>query len=158
MDSDYAGDTNDRKSLSGFVVKLGDAPVVWGCKKQGALALSTCEAEYYAMRVAAKGILWITRVMKESCFRVSERGVPLHSYNQAAISWATFERFPSGRAKHIDVHLNFIGELVGNSKVQVAYVSTVANDTDMFTKPLGPFLLNGSMKRLGLAVAIEEEC
>lgn len=44
VDAYYAADTRDRKSICGFVVKLGDAAVNWGSKKQAPIALSTCEA------------------------------------------------------------------------------------------------------------------
>ena len=54
VDADYAGDTVDRKSMSGFMVELGDAVCIWGSKKQSTVALSTCESEYYAMTLVAK--------------------------------------------------------------------------------------------------------
>jgi hypothetical protein len=33
VDSDYAGDTVGRKSMSGYFVKIGDAACIWGTKK-----------------------------------------------------------------------------------------------------------------------------
>lgn len=47
-DADFAGDKETRKSTSGFVIKLGNAPVVWGSQKQRCVALSTTESEYVA--------------------------------------------------------------------------------------------------------------
>jgi hypothetical protein len=38
VDSDYAGDTVDRKSMSGYFVKIGDAACIWGSRKQIAVA------------------------------------------------------------------------------------------------------------------------
>eukprot|EP00253_Pinus_taeda_P032902 PITA_32902 len=32
-DSDWAGDTIDRKSTSGYVLSLGSSPICWSCKK-----------------------------------------------------------------------------------------------------------------------------
>ena len=49
----------------------------------------------------------------------------LSSDNQAAIGWATGGRCPSGRAKHIDVRVNFIRELVKAAKLTVPYVASV---------------------------------
>lgn len=66
VDSDYAGDIVDRKSMSGFLIKLGNAVCLWGSKKQAAIALSTCEAEYCAMTHAAKEVIWISRIVEQA--------------------------------------------------------------------------------------------
>eukprot|EP00171_Calliarthron_tuberculosum_P009109 IDg9109t1 len=39
VDSDYAGNTLDCKSISGVFVKIDEAPYIWGSKKQVAVAL-----------------------------------------------------------------------------------------------------------------------
>ena len=150
VDSDYAGDTVDRKSMSGYLVKLGEATVMWGAKKQTAVALSTCEAEYHAMTEVAQEVIWIRRVLQESGLKVVTERVPIKSDNQAAIGWATSEKCPSKRAKHIDVRVHFIRGLVKKLVVEVGYVPTDENDADMLTKPLGPRALDGIRTRLGL--------
>ena len=158
VDSDHAGDTVDRKSMSGYMVKLDDALVMWGSKKQSTVAISTCEAEYYAMTPASQEVISISRVMKEIGMRGKFVGVPMRSDNQAAIRWAVSEKGPSGRAKHIDVQMHFIRELVKNDVIDVVYVPTEDNDADILTKPLGRVLMNMIMKRLRLGGTAEEEC
>lgn len=54
--------------------------------------------------------------------------------------------------------MRVIRELVNNSKVQVVYVPPEDKDADMLPKPLGPVLLNGRLKRLGIGGEIVEEC
>lgn len=49
LDSDFAGYTMDKKSMTGYKVKLGDSVVNWVARKQATVTLSTCEAEYFAM-------------------------------------------------------------------------------------------------------------
>ncbi|MBW0512412.1 hypothetical protein O181_052127 [Austropuccinia psidii MF-1] len=45
-----AGWGGDLKCLqTGFVIKLGDAPILWGSKQQAMVALLTCAAEYVAL-------------------------------------------------------------------------------------------------------------
>jgi hypothetical protein len=46
IDSDWANDSDDRKSTTGYVSSLGSGSVTWACKKQHAIALSSTEAEY----------------------------------------------------------------------------------------------------------------
>ena len=60
-DADWAGDKNDRKSASGFVVLFGSHPISWGSRKQTCVALSTMEAEYIAL--TAKELAWIHRLV-----------------------------------------------------------------------------------------------
>ena len=54
FDADYAGDLVDRKSMSRYLIKLGNATCIWGSKKQTSVALSTCESEYFVMVLASK--------------------------------------------------------------------------------------------------------
>lgn len=83
VDADYAGDVVDRRSMSAYLVKLGDASVVWGSKKQSAVAFSTFESEYDAMTLAALEILWIFRVLREAGLDMNGP-IPLRSDNQSA--------------------------------------------------------------------------
>lgn len=157
VDSDFAGDTTDRKSMSGYLVKLGSATCMFGARKQASVALSTAEAEYYALTLAAQEIMWIVRVLREGGFDVEEP-VPIRSDNQCAIEWATGERCPSGRAKHIDVKVHFIRNLVKHNVLRVDYVPSELNDSDILTKPLPPASAIAIMERIGLGQGPEEEC
>lgn len=53
-DADWASDTTDHKSTSGFICYLGDAPVHWGSRKQKFIASSSFESEYISLAEAAK--------------------------------------------------------------------------------------------------------
>ena len=46
IDSDYAGDQDDRRGTSGYVFMLGTGAVSWSSKKQQIVSLSTTEAEF----------------------------------------------------------------------------------------------------------------
>jgi hypothetical protein len=43
-DSDYAGDTRDRKSTAGYVMMYAGGPITWCSRKQSITVLSTTEA------------------------------------------------------------------------------------------------------------------
>lgn len=43
--ADWAGDTTDRKSTTGFVLQIGLSTVLWGATKQLCVTLSSTEAE-----------------------------------------------------------------------------------------------------------------
>eukprot|EP00253_Pinus_taeda_P036317 PITA_36317 len=58
-DSDWTGDPDDRKSNAGYVFTLGSGTITWACKKQGAISLSSAEAEYRGVVEASKKALWL---------------------------------------------------------------------------------------------------
>ena len=58
-DSDWAGDHATRKLTSGFVFMLNGGPVSWYAKRQATVALSSTEAEYVALTLAAKEATWL---------------------------------------------------------------------------------------------------
>lgn len=54
VDADWAEDSTDRKSFSGWTFIAAGAAILWESKKQGVVALSSTEAEYVALSMAAK--------------------------------------------------------------------------------------------------------
>ncbi|MBW0547357.1 hypothetical protein O181_087072 [Austropuccinia psidii MF-1] len=38
-----------KRSQFGFILKLGDVPIIWSSKQQGVVAISTCPVEYMAL-------------------------------------------------------------------------------------------------------------
>ena len=64
-DSDWAGDHATRKSTSGFFFMLNGGPVSWCSKRQATVALSSTEAEYLALTLAAKVATWMRLLLTE---------------------------------------------------------------------------------------------
>ena len=58
-DADWASDAIDRKSISGYSFYFEGSLVSWSAMKQKSIALSSTEAEYYAMAHAFKEALWL---------------------------------------------------------------------------------------------------
>eukprot|EP00961_Rhodomonas_salina_P104154 1402021-Rhodomonas_salina.1 len=54
--SDHAGDLDTRRSVTGYVVMLNGAAVSWQSTCQQVTALSTAEAEYYAVSIAGTDV------------------------------------------------------------------------------------------------------
>ena len=54
-----------RHSISGFIYFIGDGIVLWSCKKQPIITLSSTEAEYVALTHSSKDILWIHKILLE---------------------------------------------------------------------------------------------
>jgi hypothetical protein len=132
-DSDWAGDTEDRRSTSGYIFTLGSAPVSWKKRKQPTVALSSCEAEYMALTEATKEALYLRTLCKTFSFDQLEKTVILCD-NQGSISLTKESPKQHQRSKHIDVKYHFVRS---QCAIEYKYVDTNNNLADVLTKPLG---------------------
>lgn len=48
-DSDWAGDVDERKLTTGYILVLQGGAVTWNCKKQQTVALSAAEAQHVVL-------------------------------------------------------------------------------------------------------------
>jgi hypothetical protein len=62
-DSDYAGDKNNRISVSGFVNFLLGVAIMWHSKAQKLVTLSSAEAEFCSLSDAAKEIIFAYQIL-----------------------------------------------------------------------------------------------
>lgn len=121
-DADFAADTQTRRSMSGYILKLGNSPIIWGSKKQKAIALSTTEAEFVAACEATKEIIWVKRLVSElTCGNID---IPeLRIDNQSTIRLIKNPDVHQ-RSKHIDIKFYFIREKYKNKEIELKYVSS----------------------------------
>jgi hypothetical protein len=99
-DADWAGDWDDWRSISGYVVKLGNSSVSWSSKKQPTVATSLTEAKYVAALYCTRTVVWICHLLSEldATFGPSK----LFLDNQGSID-LTKDPWHSQRTWHIDV-------------------------------------------------------
>lgn len=132
-DSDW-GMGDARKSISGFVVMMGDSPLSWSSKQQVVVALSLCEAEYLAAMHCAQEVLWFRNLFSELSF-------PQHSAttvfcdNQGTVL-CTHDPHGHTRMKHIDIRAHFICNCVNKKLIDIIHIPGTSNIIDLFTKPL----------------------
>nr|AAT44282.1 putative polyprotein [Oryza sativa Japonica Group] len=67
VDSDFAGDLDRRRSITGYVFTIGGCAVSWKASLQATVALSTTEAEYMAIFEACKEAIWLRGLYTELC-------------------------------------------------------------------------------------------
>jgi hypothetical protein len=69
VDSDLGGNKLDMKSSTSFCFKIFGCTVMWGSRKQTTVALSSAEAEHFALSVASSEAWWL----KEDCLIFTSR-------------------------------------------------------------------------------------
>lgn len=65
IDSDYAGNLDRRRSITGYVFALSDTAISWKATLQSTVALSTTEAEYMAVVEVIKEAIWLRGLLVE---------------------------------------------------------------------------------------------
>ena len=133
-DADWASDAVDRKSISGYSFYFQGSLISWSAVKQKSIALSSTEAEYYAMTHAFKEALWLRTFLTILKFPVP-RPFPILSDNQAACSLSNSPAI-SARSKHIDIRHHFIRDHVQAGSFSTTWIPTEDMPSDIFTKSL----------------------
>ena len=133
-DADWAGDTDDRKSTSGYMFQISGAAVSWRSKKQTCVALSTAEAEYVALSNAAQEAIWLRQLLTDMRSDPVGATVILED-NQSAISMTKNPQY-HGRAKHIDIKYHFVHDLLERETIQLKYCCSEDMIADILTKGL----------------------
>ena len=148
-DADYAGSKDGRQSTGGYVFFVAGGAVSWSSKRQEAVAMSTCESEYYAMVEASKEALWLNRLLKELGYNGATPSALLWVDNQGAIALSENPEFHR-RTKHIDAKYHWVRNEVANGSLQLEYIPTALMATDGLTKALTPKLFRRFLELLNM--------
>lgn len=131
-DADYAN-ASDRKSTSGYVCYLNNAPIVWCSRKQSIVSLSSTESEFISAAESVKEVIFLRSFMSELLGYVPS--VKLFVDNTSAIALMKKGIF-NKRSKHIDVKYHYVHDLIESKVIDVTHISTDEQTADIFTKPL----------------------
>ena len=120
-DSDYAGNPDNRLSMSGYLFTLFGGTVTWGSRAQKIVALSSTEAEYLGMGEGVKDCLWIRSLLKE--LQYPQEATAITNDNQSAQKLVENTEFHR-RTIHIEVKEHFLREKQGKGYIKVEYIPT----------------------------------
>ena len=152
-DSDYAGDSDDRRSTSGYVFLLGSGAISWASKKQPIVTLSTTEAEFVAAAGCASQMVWMRRVL-EQLGHVQRKSTTIMCDNSSTIKLSK-NPVLHGRSKHIDVRFHFLREFANEGIIELKYCGTEEQIADVMTKPLKLESFQKYRKEMGMTRAEE---
>lgn len=132
-DSDFANNSLDRKSMTGFLIKINSNIIEWKTQKQSVVALSSAESEYLSLSSCIRECLFLGQMLSEI---LNYDLFPINVYedNQSCIKMAS--TMETKRTKHIDVRHHFIREYVEQEKIILHYIPTEEQQADILTKAL----------------------
>jgi hypothetical protein len=149
-DSDWASDTNSRRSVSGTILKLGNNAIHCHCKLQPSIAQSTMESELIAMSSGLDKILRLKEFIQET-FPTTKIKTNILCDNQSALNLITGKSESSSIfSKHVDIRYKAIREHIQAHNIQTSHVKSTLNTADILTKCLPKSTFNNH--RQGLAI------
>ena len=143
-DSNWAGCLRTRRSTSGGIVVLDGGALKSWSSTQATVALSSGEAEYYALVKGAAEGLGIQALMKDLGWKGKVR---INVDASAAKSVAS--RVGIGKIRHLDVKFMWIQEAVRAGRIVIRKVRGVENPADILTKPRSIDEVEDLLKSIG---------
>ena len=149
-DSDYATNTDTRRSVTGNINMMGGKIMHWRSKTQTMDTLLSTEAEYVALATCAQETMFMQMFLDKlvDCMKL---GI-IYEDNTRVIFLVRNSQVGM-RTKHIDVQLHYLRELCKMGLVKVLFVPSAKNLADIMTKNVSelifgnlvPDILNGSL-------------
>ena len=148
VDSDWAGCSKTRKSTSGSTVNVLGCNMISTARTQGTLALSSGEAELYAIGQGVSEALFVRSMLLESKL-AKKISVTAHTDSTAGKSMAT--RFGTGKkTKHVELRFLYMQNLVQMGLLKMAKIHGQQNPADLMTKYVATDVLSRLLTHLGV--------
>ena len=130
VDSDSAGDRQQRKSTSGGLVIVGGMVIKSWSRSQHGWSLSSAEAENFAIITGAAEALAVQALAEEMDWKMSVR---VHTFLSAAMTVAS--RRGLGKLRHIELRYSCVEESVQDQRIAIKKINGPDNPADCLTKP-----------------------
>nr|GEV99920.1 putative ribonuclease H-like domain-containing protein [Tanacetum cinerariifolium] len=129
--SDYAGASLDRKSITGGCQFLGCRLISWQCKKQIVVVTLSTEAEYIAAANCCAQVLWIQNQLLDYGYNFMLTMIYIDNSSTICI---IKNPVLHSKTKHIEIRHHFIRDCNDKKLIQVVKIPSDNNFADLLTK------------------------
>ncbi|SLM33754.1 Ribonuclease H-like domain [Lasallia pustulata] len=138
VDASHADDVDMRRSTGSYVFMLAGGAISYKSGRQLIVTLSSTEAEYVALTLAAKEAIAVNRLLKElhNLHLPKDGPVKIFEDNQPAIDLTKRPASSDGRTKHIELRWHYIRQEINRGNVKVTWIGTNNQAADGLTKAL----------------------
>ena len=136
-DADHAHDLVTRRSVTGTLLFLNNAPVKWISKRQKTVETSTCGSELVAGKVATELVMEHRTALRMMGAKLDGPALMLGDNNSVVLSCT----MPNSvlKKKHNAVSWHSVREAIAGGMMKFAHIPSEMNCADILTKPLpGP--------------------
>ena len=144
VDSDWGGRLAARKSTSGGALVVGGCCLKSWSRTQKSLAMSSAEAEYYAIVTGAAEALGFQAIASDMGFDLSVR---VHTDSKGARGICS--RRGLGKTRHVEVRYLWLQQAVKQKRLTVEKIKGTENPVDHLTKPLGKAEMTVQIAKMG---------
>ena len=149
VDSDWAGDVVDRKSTTGYIVRLYGNVIYWRTRKQNSVTKSSTFAEYVALSEAVTDVIFFKNMLNET-FKVETKDpIKVYEDNSGALTIAKYGNYTKN-SKHIEVQYHYVNESYEKGLINVIKIKSENNLADIFTKSLRKYIFSRLRDKLNL--------
>lgn len=149
VDSDWASDITDRKSVTGSLMKIYGNSVTWVTRKQNIATLSSTEAELVALCSAVQEIAWFRRLLED--FGEKLEATTVFEDNESCIVIAETPA-NNRRIKHLDIKYHYVADKIKEKIICIKGINTKYQQADILTKALPKISFLKGREMLGIGI------
>ena len=127
---------DNRRSVTGILILLGNAPIFFYSKRQNTVESSTYGSELVAMRIAIENLLGLRYKLRMMGMNVEKCSTLLGDNNSVIVN----TQLPSSsiKKKHNSVAFHKAREAVAAGYVRTGHIDGTENPSDVLTKAVSP--------------------
>jgi hypothetical protein len=147
-DANHGTGIDDKRSISGFVIKVLGGPVSWASRTQPLTSASTTESEFRALSECSREALWVAKLL--DAFDIPCLPFLIRGDSQGALGAIKNYQYTK-HTKHVEIIHDFMKDRFQAGVLDFEYVRGDSNPADIFTKCLGKPKFEEFRTMLGMA-------